>query len=476
MAQGKFSGGSSKDSSKARSNTPRRTAPRPQLNEKQPKPANRPAPASAVRPRVPTMQQRIAARQRLRQRAARGFRPIAPPVRPGVRPIVAAGAAAAVTAAATAAAPTAATTATTATSAAAMERNQLQMQFDNVRWRFSSLEASAQLSDVYQAIGHLDSRLTQLPLELNELRSRGYVHAGQFEDKIAAVDEQWDQVRSQVEAALREQVTRLNQELRQVSLQVTRMAAGNRASISAADTAVNGLSQRINAAGNAVRGLYGQMAGEIDAIDGNMDQLDAMLDRFEASKIEMRETEAPLAAAAAEWHQNNEEGPTGFLFLTDQRLLFEQNEEVTTKKLLGLFATETEKIQELLLEIEIAHIDAIEDLEEKSGFLSMGKDEILELVMSAAAPVSRARFHLIEEDSTAWAALIKRVKSGDIDDDRAEEYIDEAAEADAAALTFPTQCPQCFAPVPQPPRGVTSISCDYCGSVIVAVAPEAAGS
>lgn len=474
MAQGKLSGGSSKDSSKARSDTPRRTAPRPRLGEKQPKPANRPAPASAVRPRVPTMQERIAARQRLRQRAARGFRPIAPPVRPGVRPGVAAGAAAAATAVATAAAAPTATT--TATSAAAMERNQLQMQFDNVRWRFSSLEASAQLSDVYQAIGHLDSRLTQLPLELNQLRSRGYVHAGQLEDKIAAVDEQWDQVRSQVEAALREQVTRLNQELRQVSLQVARMAAGNRASISAADTAVNGLSQRINAAGNAVRGLYGQMAGEIDAIDGNMDQLDAMLDQFEASKIDMRETEAPLAAAAAEWHQNNEEGPTGFLFLTDQRLLFERNEEVTTKKLLGLFATETEKVQELLLEIEVAHIDAIEDLEEKSGFLSMGKDEILELVMSAAAPVSRARFHLLEEDSTAWAALLKRIKSGDIDDDRAEEYIDEAVEAAAAALTFPTQCPQCFAPVPQPPRGVTSTSCEYCGSVIVAVAAQTTDS
>ncbi len=469
MAQGKFSAGSSKDGSKAHGGPPRRATPRPRLTEKQPKPANRPAPVSAARPRVPTMQERIAARQRLRQRAARGFRPIAPPP---ARPIVTLGGASLPAVAAVPLAPAAATV----TTAAVAERNQLQMQFDNVRWRFSSLEASAQLSDVYQAIGHLDSRLTQLPLELNELRSRGYVHAGQLEDQIAAVDEQWDKVRAQVETALREQVSRLNEDLRQVSLQVARMSAGNRAGISAADAAVSGLSQRINAAQSAVRGLYGHMAGEIDTIDDNMDRLDAMLDQFEASKIERRDIEAPLAAAAAAWHQDSESGPTGFLYLTDQRLLFERHEEVTTKKLLGLFATETEKIQELVLEIEVAHIDAIEDLEEKSGFLSMGKDEILELVMSAAAPVSRARFHLTEEDSTAWAALLKRVKSGDIDEDRAEEYIDEAVEAAAAALTFPTQCPQCFAPVPQPPRGVTSITCEYCGSVIVAVSTQASAS
>ena len=457
MAQGKFSGGGSKDSKK-RSDTPR-----PRLNEKQPKPANRPAPASAERPRVPTTAQRTAARQRLRQRAARGFTPMAPPPRPaaavGARPPIAAPA-----------------TAAAATTAAATEQNPLQMQLDSIRRQFSAQEASAQLGDVYQAIGHLDSRLTQLPFELNELRRRGYIHAGQLEDQIAAVDEQWDNVRAQVEAALRDQTSRLTQELRQVSLQVARMSVGNRAGISAAAAAVNGLSQRTNAARNVVRGLYSRMAGEIDAIDDKMDQLDAMLDQFEASKIERRGTEAPLAAAAAEWHQNSQSGPTGFLFLTDQRLLFEHYEEVATKKLLGLFATEKQKIQEVLLEIEMAHIEVIEDLEEKSGFLGMGKDEILELVMSAAAPVSRARFHLLKEDSTAWAALLKRVKNGDIDQDRAEEYIDEAADAAKATLSFPTQCPQCFAPVPQPPRGVTSAICDFCGSVIVAVTTQASGS
>ncbi|MCA9938888.1 MAG: hypothetical protein KC418_09610 [Anaerolineales bacterium] len=453
MAQGKFAGSKGKAGSTQKSAT-RQSTPRPRMNQKQPKPANRPAPATAPRPRVPTMQQRIAARQRLRQRAARGFTPIPPP--PARRPAVAA--------------PVVAATAATAASVAVTEREQLQMELSMVRQRFSSLEAAAQLSDLYQAIGHLDSRLTQLPLELNELRNRGYIHAGQLEDQIAAVDEQWDSVRPQVEAALRQQVGQLNQELRQVSLQVARVSVANRAGISAANTAVSALSQRINAARNTVRGLFSSLDNNIDQIDDNMDRLDWMLDQFESSKIDLRNTEAPLAAADAEWHQNGESGPVGFLFLTDQRLLFEHREEVATKKLLGLFATETEKIQELALEIEVAHVDQVEDLEEKSGFLGMGKDEILELVLSAAAPVSRARFHLKEQDSTAWAGLLKRVKNGDIDDDRAEEYIDEAEEAAAAAIAFPTQCPNCFAPVPTPPRGVTSVTCEYCSSVIVAVA------
>lgn len=191
------------------------------------------------------------------------------------------------------AAPVVAATAATAASVAVTEREQLQMELSMVRQRFSSLEAAAQLSDLYQAIGHLDSRLTQLPLELNELRNRGYIHAGQLEDQIAAVDEQWDSVRPQVEAALRQQVGQLNQELRQVSLQVARVSVANRAGISAANTAVSALSQRINAARNTVRGLFSSLDNNIDQIDDNMDRLDWMLDQFESSKIDLRNTEAP---------------------------------------------------------------------------------------------------------------------------------------------------------------------------------------
>lgn len=436
-----------------------RRTPRTKLTPKASKPGRRPAPATASRPRVPSAAERAAARRRLAKRSERPYRPVAaPPPKSSPRPGPGLAAAAA-----------GATVAAGATAASA-----LQADVNRIRQRFASLESSAQLSDLYQAIGHLDGRLAQLPLEMDELRRRGYVHAGQLEDRIAASDEQWDSTRPQVERALQQQVSRISSDLAQTNRVVALMSVARPDSVQKADAEVQGLDQRIGAARRAVSGLYDAIAEEIDEIDDALDRVDWMLDEFEASTIELRDTEAPLAAAEAEWHENGESGPEGILFLTDQRLLFEHQEEVATKKVLGLIATETEQIQELRLAIEIADVEEIADLEEKSGFLGMGKDEILELVLSANAPVSRARFHLEKQDSTEWALLMKRVKNREIDEDRAEAFIEEAASADQMALTFPTQCPQCFAPVPTPPRGVTSVTCDFCGSVIIAQPPAKA--
>jgi hypothetical protein len=348
---------------------------------------------------------------------------------------------------------------------AAAAEQQRQMQYDNVRRRFASLEASAQLSDIYQTIGHLDSRLTALPLELDALRKRYYVHAGQLEDKIAALDEKWDEIRPQLDTTLREQVHLLNGDLDQVRRAMSQLGSlgGN---VSAAEAAVQGLSQKITAARNAVSGLYSGLDDQIDEVDDDMDRVDWMLDHFEAAQIELRDTEGPLAVAEAEWQEDGDEGPDGLLFLTDQRILFQQNEEIVTKKMLGIFAKETEKIEKMLLEIEVKHIDQFEDLEEKSGFLGTSRDEILSLIMSHEAPLSRARFHLLKQDSTAWANLIRRVKNGEIDEDRAEDYLTELTEAEAVAAGFPKRCPHCFADLPEPPRGVSSVVCEFCATVV----------
>jgi len=159
------------------------------------------------------------------------------------------------------------------------------------------------------------------------------------------------------------------------------------------------------------------------------------------------------------------------LFLTDQRLLFEQREEVVTKKRFGLFKADSEMVQKLLIEAEIHEIDSIEHKEE-GGFLGMGKDDIIEFVFAATAPVSRARFHLKGQDSADWAAMIKRIQTGDIDKDRSEEYVEELETAGIVSASFPAQCPNCFAAVPEQPRGVTSYTCEFCGAVIT---PEEKG-
>lgn len=349
--------------------------------------------------------------------------------------------------------------------AVAAVSEEVKARIEQVHNSFAELEAAAQLSDVYAAIGEFDAKLVELPTTLDALRDRGYVHSGQLEDKLELLDDRWDDVRPRVESALQTHIRRLDAELEKTERQINNLRANARA-VGMAEAAVKGLANRIEAARDAVEGLYEGMVGELNQVQMKINRVVKMMDMIDESQdIRLRDTEGPLLAVKSEWQRDGDEGPEGVLFLTDQRLLFEQREEVVTKKMLGIFKAESEKIQGVLLDVAVHEIEEVSHKEE-GGFLGMGKADIMELVLAASAPVSRARFHLKGQDSADWAAMIKRVQSGEIDEDRADEYVEELEEAAAVAVSFPTQCPNCLAAVPAPPRGVSSITCEFCGTTI----------
>jgi archaellum component FlaC len=350
---------------------------------------------------------------------------------------------------------------------------ELASQISSVQDKFERLESQAQLEDIFSAVGDIDNKLTKLPFDLEALRDRGYVHSGQLEDRLEALDDKWDEVRPRVEKALSEQVERLDRELDQTERQVNRLSRANAALVKTVDSAVDSLGSRITAARRAVDGLYDGIENELNKIEYSLGQVGKMLDLMAGSQeIRLLEAEGPLLAVKAEWQQDGDEGPKGYLFLTDQRLLFEQREEVVTKKRFGIFKADSEMVQKLHIAVPVHEIEQITHKEE-GGFLGMGKDDILELVFAATASLSRARFHLDGQDSEDWAAMLNRIQSGEIDGDRSDEYLDELEAAEITSASFPEQCPACFAAIPEQPRGVTSHVCEFCGATVQPLRPDA---
>ncbi|MCA9972381.1 MAG: hypothetical protein KC425_19300, partial [Anaerolineales bacterium] len=342
---------------------------------------------------------------------------------------------------------------------------ELAAQVQQIQAQFAELETKAQLSRVYQAIGDLDEHLLEYPLRLEKLRDRGYVHSGHLEDALEAVDDKWDAVRPQVEKTLQTHVQRLDRELEQVERQIDRLQP-KEASVRLGESLLKTLTQRIDAVYSAVEGLYDGLSTELSGIGQTLYRLERILTLIEASpNLQMRSGEGPLAAVEAEWQRDGDEGPEGVLVLTDLRLLFEQREEVVTKRRFGLFKAESEMLQELHIDVNVGEIEAVVAKEE-GGFLGMGKDDILELVLAATAPVSRARFHLKGQDSEDWAVLIRKAQSGEVDAERADAYADELAPLAETAAAFPTACPNCLAAVAPPARGISSVTCEFCGAVI----------
>ncbi len=144
--------------------------------------------------------------------------------------------------------------------------------------KFERLESQAQLEDIFTAVGDIDNKLTSLPFDLEALRDRGYVHSGQLEDKLEALDDKWDELRPRVEKAIAEQVDRLDRELDQTERQVNRLSNVSESVVNSVDKSVDSLGSRITAARRALDGLYDGMQTELYQIERSLGQVGKMLD------------------------------------------------------------------------------------------------------------------------------------------------------------------------------------------------------
>jgi hypothetical protein len=146
------------------------------------------------------------------------------------------------------------------------------------------------------------------------------------------------------------------------------------------------------------------------------------------------------------------------LYLTDQRLLFEQKEKVATKKVLFV-ATEKKLVQELLWQIPVVLVEEVKP--SKEGFLN--KDDYIELQLGSGAPFDVLHLHIWHR-ADEWKALIQQAKAREFDSTRAISIDKAVAER---VKNAPTQCPSCGGVLNQVVlRGMESMTCEYCGAVI----------
>jgi hypothetical protein len=337
---------------------------------------------------------------------------------------------------------------------------EVQAKIDSIQREFGRLQKEADLAAANEAVSRIDERVAEYPADLSALQRRGFLHSRQIQERLDLQKSQWRRVEPRLRSSLRQQKRLLRTEVTNTARTVTRARAGRQSAVSAADKAVDALKRKVDAAERELRNQYSNIDTELYAIESTLRDTAWMMDALEESPdIRLKQGEGPLRATKSEWHRDGDEGPEGILYLTDQRLFFEQKEEVVTKKRFGVFKSESEMVHKLWLDINVSDIDSVEDKEE-GGFLGMGKADVLEMTCSGQAPISRARFHIKGQESSDWRALIRRAQSGEVAAEKG------AGVESAPALTFPTTCPNCFASLPEPNRGATQVICEYCSSAV----------
>jgi len=355
--------------------------------------------------------------------------------------------------------PVAPQTATAAAATAAALSEETRAKLDQLQGQLNDLHGSLQLADVSREIEGIATTLSLLPSEVQELRTRGYGFRAFLENKTNVLAEQWKEVHNRASG----EIARRARELEHgagLAGTVLRQAMGGQASqVARAEVEIESLDQKVRAAQSATRAVYEALKQNVDQTRSQVEQIRWLLDQIDEASFQLHPAEDPVVACRAQYLETKKEGPEGVLYLTDERLVFEQKEEIATKKVLFI-TTEKEKVQQLVFEVPVGQIDEVKT--SQKGFL--GHKEMMELLFAPEADLSRATMRLQNADNEEWAALIGRVKSGEIAKERTRPKDEGAVEA---ARAVPTKCPTCGATLSvEVTRGMREIKCEYCGSVV----------
>jgi len=333
--------------------------------------------------------------------------------------------------------------------------------------RVNTLQGSVQLTSSREAVEQLQTTVNGMAQRILSLRTRGYVFEKDMESQAQAFVSSWGMLYPNLEAQINTESAALVNALRPIEMQMPQLAsmAGNpgaaRGLLATLQSAVGQVESKVTAAEQAIEGMYNQFNNQVYTATRHLEEVEYLLTQLAEASFQLLPTEAGIAAVKAAWCKTGKEqkgDPEGVLYLTDQRLIFEQKEEIATKKVLFV-VTEKQKVQGLQLETPVVLVGKVET--SKQGLLK--NEDHIEVHFASGAPVQAAHFH-IWQDNAAWQALINRAKNKDFDQGRTVA-VDQAAVEKAKAA--PSKCPSCGGVITTVVlRGMDSIKCEYCGFVI----------
>lgn len=343
--------------------------------------------------------------------------------------------------------------------------DQLASAIRNLQSKLDSLQSDARLTRLRDEIEDLTTTVSGLGQRVKQLRARGYVFETALQGTAESLAQQWATLRGEVSARIEKEAAALQWDLRTVEAQVKQVVdrAGDPAAaqslLTKAQAAVETLEGKVKAVQDSIRGMYDNAQSEVNQFVTHLQRVEWMLAQLAEATFQLLPTEAGIMAVSAKWVKGDKDDPRGVLYLTDQRLLFEQKQEIATKKVLFI-TTQKQKVQQLLFEVPLGQIEKV--VASRKGLL--GHEDHIELTLAPEAPIPTAHFHLSGQDCNWWQGLIGRAKAGEFDQDRVVPLDQVAVEK---AKTAPDRCPNCRAPITQPVlRGMDSIKCQYCGHVI----------
>jgi hypothetical protein len=329
----------------------------------------------------------------------------------------------------------------------------LTQKISSIQQQFKDLPARVRLTSISESLSDLETRIKGLPEEIAAVRQRGYPYREYLEKKVEVFGTQWDKIRAEIRGWLERESSGLAAELEEIEPLLHRLRPGQLTTAQQSQAAqiesrLGTLDAKVKAAEDHLKTLFDGLQREVGQTHTQVEAIKGFLELKDEASFSFLAGETVFRADAAEW-VNGGDNPDGVIFLTNQRVVFEQKEK--TGKTLGIFGGK--QVHQVLWEVPLNQVSGAQA--ENKGLLG-GKD-----MVHLQGSDSRTMEVKGGVDCKVWAAELGRMIRGEIgaatvqDPDLAERL-----------RNAPTDCPTCGAVLPRIVAGQTSLTCKYCGTVV----------
>ena len=341
----------------------------------------------------------------------------------------------------------------------------LKQDIESAKRDFSSVISNTGLNSVRDDFSELDTKIANLGLRIQKLRDRKYAFNKIIEKQGSEFQKQWASKKLSIQNQITTEANNLRNAVRPLEMRVNSLRVGltSQGMVDAIKHEIDNFESRVSSSERMLKDQFDDLQTEVEKLGTDLSKVESTLDHCDAASFGFLPGEAVVMAVKAVWTRDDKkedkDDPEGILFLTDQRLLFEQKEEIATKKVLFV-TTERELVQKLQFEVPVVSVETVKAT--KQGLFK--NEDWIEMVLASGSFSREVKLHLDGQDSNEWQKLITRVKTREIDADRAIA-IDQAAVEKVKAA--PSQCPNCGGAITAPVlRGQDTIKCEFCGNVI----------
>ena len=319
----------------------------------------------------------------------------------------------------------------------------------NLQAEVNTLQELAMLASVEQELTAIENDVVSMGRKLADLRARGYAIEKALEADVTILAAQWDRIKLNAQKTMEQQrqlmagqMQSIQQMLAQVVGQMNNLAAARPLYMQTKSSVASAQAQA-EAAQSTVVAQYNGYADEVGTLTAHLEWVGWMLDALATATFQLLATESGVAAVEAVYARPGLEPENGILFLTDQRLLWEDR--------VGEF--------ELKLNVPLQQVTDVQKAASEDG-----QQEFLDFTFGAGAPCPNAHFQLGMPVADSWLKMVGRARSGGYAGDRAIEIPPEELDRIRNA---PQQCSKCGAALTDPIlRGQVEITCEYCGNVM----------